>query len=397
MQSDDGTGAGRRRGHAWAAFVVLVLVFGAGVAANARDEPRDTMAEIFAAMRYLLPLSLGDERFNDPAHRDQIEASLTLLARSAATLREHGTDRDETFAHLSRSLSRDAEDIHQRWKQGHHYEARYLVMRLTETCVACHSRLPVDDDSNLSAAFVREDAITTLPLDQRAKLEFATRQFGSALESYEKLFASDALPANDLDMFGFLDEYLELSIRVRQDPERAARTFERFRARGDLPAVLEREVGHWIGSLREMQGPPVSSTPIATADALIESARDRSRFADEREALVPYMQASGLLHGAIAKGIADKNERARAFHLLGIVEMQVGRSFWLSQAEAFLETSIRAAPGEPLARETYAMLEDYTIAGYTGSAGTDVPPDVHERLETLRQMIEAASPGSAAP
>ncbi len=145
-----------------------------------------------------------------------------------------------------------------------------------------------------------------------------------------------------------------------------------------------------------MQGSTATADPIREAERLIAAAGNRGDFADEREALVPYLHASSLLLGAIDAGIEPPERRARAFHLLGVVEIRIGRSFWLSQAEAYLETAILTAPKEPLALESFALLEDYTIAGYTGSAGTDVPHDVRARLDALQRAINEA-PGSPAP
>lgn len=77
----------------------------------------------------------------------------------------------------------------------------------------------------------------------------------------------------------------------------------------------------------------------------------------------------------------------------GVIESRIGRSFWLSQAEAYLETAIRLAPGKPVARNAYGLLAEYLTAGYSGSAGTNLPPDVREKLEVLRGISEGRVSG----
>ena len=87
-------------------------------------------------------------------------------------------------------------------------------------------------------------------------------------------------------------------------------------------------------------------------------------------------------------------QRAQAYYLLGLTDARIGRTFWLSQAEAFLETAIRLAPGEPVARQAYALLAEALVAGY-GSDDSELPPDRQVRLDELRRIAEDAGAGDA--
>ncbi len=97
-----------------------------------------------------------------------------------------------------------------------------------------------------------------------------------------------------------------------------------------------------------------------------------------------YLQASGILHRFAAAPAQPRSDLAEAYYLLGAIEAQVGKSFWPSQAEALLEAAIRTAPREPAAQRAYELLEEFLMAGYTGSDGTHVPPDIMARLDALR-------------
>jgi mono/diheme cytochrome c family protein len=358
-----------------------------------RQETRARMDEIFAAMRFLLPLSLDAEKFEDDLHRPRIEQALALLDRSAASLAEHGRTQEVPFAHLSRALAVDARDIHIRYQQGHAREARYLVQTLTETCVACHSRLPAAGDAPPSEAFLSEVTARDLRAPQRAKLAYATRQFDDAETLYEAVLVDPAVSATDLDLEGHLDDYLELEIRVRQDPARAARTLQRFAARDDLPPALRTEVTHWRDALGRIAERGRVGAPLEVARAEVAQAESGRPERNDRESLVEYLDASALLHRSVAADGASEAQQADAFLLLGVIESRIGRSFWLSQAEAYLETAIRLAPGKPVARDAYALLEEYLTAGYSGSAGTNLPPDLKEKLELLREISEGRAAG----
>ena len=49
---------------------------------------------------------------------------------------------------------------------------------------------------------------------------------------------------------------------------------------------------------------------------------------------------------------------------------------------------LRLAPGQPIARKAYGLLDEFLVAGYSGSGGTHVPPDLHAKLEQLRRIAE---------
>jgi hypothetical protein len=352
------------------------------------------MQPIFEAVRFLFPLSLQEERFRDPELRDRILASLELLESSSGDLANHGQERGASFAFLSRSLSIDVRDVNQRYEEGHVREARFLVQQLVETCVACHSRLPSEQSSGLSSQFASELKEADLPLDQRAKLEYATRQFDRAVVTYEELLASPDFSPTTLDLMGHIDDYLELSIRVRGEYERPALTLESFGRRDEISPALAGEVKHWIRSLRELEKRKPAPDPLEEARLLMADAGDTQRFRDERDALVYYLQAGSVLHRYLEGQPTNRDDLATAYYMLGTIETRVGQSFWLSQAEVFLESAIRTAPSSDVAERSYDLLEEFLVAGYTGSGGVQVPPDIQAKLDELRRIVDEARAGA---
>jgi mono/diheme cytochrome c family protein len=354
----------------------------------ASAQTRAHMRDIYAAMRTLLPLSLDADRFEDPLERQRVSEALALLDTSAGALARHGAQREASFAHLSRSLASDAQDIHIRYEQGHAREARYLVQTLAETCVACHSRLPAASDAPTSEDFLADVSVKNLRLPQRAKLAYAMRQFDDAEKLYEQLLADPKFAADEIDLEGHLDDYLELMLRVRDDPARARRALEGFAKRKDISQALRAEMQHWDASLGRLAERGRVSNPLETARTQVARAEVGRPARDDRDSLVDYLDASALLHRGLADARITRSEQADAFYLLGVIETRIGRSFWLSQAEAYLETAIRTAPGQPVARDAYALLEEFLVAGYSGSSGEHVPQDVRAKLDTLRRISE---------
>jgi hypothetical protein len=82
---------------------------------------------------------------------------------------------------------------------------------------------------------------------------------------------------------------------------------------------------------------------------------------------------------------------AEAYYLLGAVETRIGQSFWESPADFYLEMAIRMAPGSDSGRKAYAMLEEETVLGFTGSGGEHLPDEERARLDELHALVDAAA------
>ncbi len=354
------------------------------------EQTRRIMREVFGAIQRLLPASLDADRFADPALEPELRAALETLSQHSGRLAAHGTRGDQSFAFLSRSLARDAADIQRRFAAGRTEEARFLLHQITEDCIACHSRLPDADDAPLSSAFMDDEAFAALPLPERARFAVATRQFERALVAYEEIFASPAFDAGSIELLGELDDYLEICLRVKRDFERPARTFETFIARDDIRPMLADELRVWIADLRALGArDPIEG--LAPARELVREAEEASPIRERREKHVRYHAASAALHRHLASLPAGDRRAAEVYYWLGVIESRVGRSFWLSETEPFLEAAIRLDPASPLALESYALLEEFVVAGYTGSSGEHVPPDVQAWLAELQSLILHAS------
>jgi hypothetical protein len=378
----------------WGLVLALCLLHPlAGPAAEPEDtETAQTMAELVGNLEYLLPLSFDSERFSSPAEREAIRSHLRLLVDQSARLETHATAHGAAFGSLSRSFAKDARLIDERYREGKPDEARFLLHELTDACVACHSRLPDAASRPLGRRLAESPEVAALPLDERVRIEAATRQFDRALGSYEELFASDRLTPQDLDLGGYLDTYVELCLRVRRDAARPRRALEQLAARKDATRAEREVLTAWVASLRELEKRERLGDPVAEGAALLALAKDRSRYPDDRRALVYYVAASGELHRALAEPELSPVRTAQAYYGLGLVESRVGRAFWLSQTEDLLEAAIRVDPGGPWAEPSWQLLEEFLASGYTGSAGGELPADVQARLGELRALIDAAHP-----
>ena len=357
-------------------------------ARDKRDDAvtREKMGQIFQSVHALLPLTATPKAFRDPKRQPEIYVALRALANNASALAEHIQERDRGAGFLGHSFARGARETLRQYDQGRYDSAEFRIQRMTEYCIACHARLASPRDSPLAADFIDETALNAMSLQERARIQIATRRFDDALTTLEQIFASPSIhPAEMLDP---MTNYLIVCIRVRGDFERPLPTLKKLAQRPDLWRYLRSDIKHWILALPRLRARFSQSADLASARAVLDEGKLSIRFPADRQALVHYIVASGILQRHIEAHRKEVRDAAEAYYLLGLIELRIGRSYDVSQTDFYLETSIRLAPESFFAERSYALIEEETVFNYTDPSGA-LPPEVMHYLAELRELIDA--------
>lgn len=377
------------------ALVGMIIIF-AGTWASAAsaqvdsEAARKDMRGLYASLAVLLPLSVDDASFRDPARQTEIRAALDELARRAQHVGDHVAGDDRRVQFLARSLSRETQEARLRFDEGRFDSAQFLVHRLTDFCVACHTRLPSSGDSPLASGFMGDAALAALPPPERASIQVATRRFDDALSTYEALFASPVVPPAAL--LAPLYEYLRVSIRVKNDLERPRPVLRKLAARPDLWSNLRGDVEDWLSALDRHVADSQKQPSIRSARTKLEEAQSRMRFPTDRRGLVQQLLASAELHRYLEEHPGQTGpDMAEAYYLLGLIEARTHFDSLVSESNFYLETAIRLAPTDEIGRQAFELLEEQTVLGWTGSGGDHMPEAIRRHLEELRALVEAGS------
>jgi hypothetical protein len=145
-----------------------------------------------------------------------------------------------------------------------------------------------------------------------------------------------------------------------------------------------------VEALKEHQSITAPDDTLPYARALIREGQQRNRFPADRLGLVHFVVASSLLHRYVDTSPFTGPPLAEAYYLLGVTEAHISRSLWISETEFFLETAIHLAPRSGQARKAYTFLEEYILAGYTGSSGLHLPADIRAHLAELRRLVDGS-------
>ncbi len=368
-----------------------IAVVGADVSPTG-PSTRETMRELYAQLQVLLPAAVQGS-FSDPAKADAVGGALRSLERRAEFLDDHAQGLDPGARLFGQALARDARRALLLFEQGKFENSEFFVESLVDDCVACHTRLPAVD-SSWAEGFVERRELEALDLLERAQIQVATRRFDKALDTYEAVFRS---PNERPELLlGPLADYLSVALRVERDPTRARSLLANQLERKDLSPGPRADIQHWSDRLAEVTPAALEGRTLARARAASQRADAAAGYPGDPRALIEYLVASAQLYQLIQQPQDSPADAAEIYYLLGRAELGISRAAWLPRADLFLETAIRLAPESRVARDAFALLEEETLAGYTGSGGLRLPPEEEARLAALRQLMEQDQIGTPA-
>ena len=378
----------RCQSHRWRSWLLGVICLLSFPVPAADEALRGSMQALFSNLRTLLPLSVNDDRFGADENRAVVRGALHELSKGVVELERHGPQDDIAAPYLVDALSEAAADAIARYDRGELDGTRFLVRRMTQVCVACHSRLPDAIDAPLASHFAPDDELEKLTLMERGQLYVASRQFEEALDVFEQAITqAHATPGERLQA---AVNHLVISIRVKGDFRRPIDVLNNVLGKQQMWLSVSDDIRSWLLALHHFQQAGMPDAGLDEARQLIDRARYAAIVPYSLQPMVEYIVASRLLHEYVASNQHDSQGLAEAYYLLGLTEYGIGYRHWLGQPENYLINAVLVAPHSAHARSAYRLLEEQIVFGYSGSSGTHIPKDVERQLSRLRALIEDA-------
>jgi hypothetical protein len=124
---------------------------------------------------------------------------------------------------------------------------------------------------------------------------------------------------------------------------------------------------------------------MAEAKRLIDSARTLQKYPFDRDADILYLRATSTLHNFLSK-YSDSSNAGEALLLLGhCYEILQDLDLW-SLHELYFQACIQKFPHSPVAQACYNRYEESIFAGYSGSGGMSLPPQIQLHLNKLKKL-----------
>lgn len=355
------------------------------------------MQTLFQNLQELMVLTVDDAKYSDPKNSAAILKTAETLMNSAHDVNKmkgKAPDADPSLGIYAIILQDQTHRAHDAFKAGHKDYARSLFKNAASTCIACHSRTSTGSKLqwDFSTGFARG-----LPAYQQAELLAAGRSFDAALKTLETVLTDSELARKrPFDWNRALRYALAISIRSERNPDRALKVLERALNTEGAPQFVKLDAQDWIRSLKAWKAEDRSKTPATEAELYDESlrllslAKASQRYPMDRAGDVIYLRATATLHQMLQSAPAGEHSGDALFLLGSSYEVLRDFDLW-NASETYFEACIHRVPHTQTAESCFRKYEESVTAGFTGSAGTQLPESAKRNLEKLRVLAQMPS------
>ena len=269
---------------------------------------------------------------------------------------------------------------------------KFVKSSLTQTfelCAACHTQ------DKQSRRILGISKIKSLDELLAAEYSYLTRDYDSALVSFANVLDDKNSTSNDRSKA--LDRILIIEVEVKADLDAGIQQLELLRGLGKGNDTELAQLGDWIEVLRQVQLAPKAASPLHKKSILDLDAFLRLRW--------PTIQANLTWHGQTAywmvirgelnrllRSTTDAAEMPRLYYWLAVSDRSLNYQFFDSLSRRYLEQCIEQYPAHAYGQKRQQEYETLVTTSFSGSAGTFVPVQIRQRLDTMRNRVKGVKP-----
>jgi hypothetical protein len=380
-------------------FVFVVLLASPNAFGKLRKWNKN-MQELSKAFSELLP-ELVDSKPLTPARQKKLEKNTKKLLDLAHTVNMGSggnvvvlpPEIDPTIRFVSDLFEHEIKHAYHALNSGNTGYAKSILRTTTGYCIACHTRHDRGPDF---PTFDLPANVQSLSPAQKAEWFAATRQFDSALDELEAIATDPKLAkTRPIEWGRSLRRALNISIRVKKDPDRAIALMNKVSALPNLSPFYASNLPIWKESLAEWkaekEGKERSEEDLfSEAMRLTKAAKSKQTYTFDHSADVLYLRSSNIVHELLTRFPLGKRS-SDAMLLAGEAYELLEDRLISRLPNMYYQACIRNAPHTPIAEQCYSHYEQNITFGYSGTAGTFIPDDIQDSMRELEKLSRIKS------
>lgn len=359
------------------------------------------MQELSAVFGELMPIVASNQKFLDPKNKETITKDTDALGRLAHSLKTDKLPKnsDPSLKITAQLFEEDIGRAKALLASNQLEGARVILRDTSSYCIQCHTQSSQGPNFPTMKLDFPTDGLTTL---EKADLYVSLRQFDRALGEFTKIIEDKKFAAEHVfEWEQAARSAIAISVKVERDPVKTLSLVRKIAANPSTPQFMKESINPWEASVqdwkRERKPLLVSPTEtVNTAERMILRAQSKQKYPLDHSQDILFFRASGILHDLLAFHNANDEIKARVLYLSGMAaENTSNLNFWTLH-ETYYELCVQTVPHTGLARLCFERLNNSMIIGYSGSAGTSIPPEIQKKLDEMR-LLSAALPNPIDP
>lgn len=367
--------------------VIFLTLF---IATSAFAGPVLQMNKAFLTLTELMPFILSDNKFKEKKNDALIKKHLTDFETEFKLAGHDQLLKNDLFAPSYKMMMDSVQESRSAFNNGKKDFALWMLRDSISTCLECHTRLPPEHTSSFQDGDIQIESGKYKDAFELGVTYMIVRRFVDAKEQFLRVIQDKLIKKEEMGFIKPFQQILMIEMKVKKDPA-AMLAF--------LTPFLDKKIS--TEELRELNNWKERLEVLVTEKSLkngIHSEKELKEFIARR--LTPIegdiyedkykpdlLLASGLLSVYFFQN-PQVGSAPILNYWLGKIEGELRKDDFLSSADLFLKQCIKKYPLHPVAKKCLATLKENNEFMYSGSRGTEIPPEVEAEIEELKALIE---------
>lgn len=263
-------------------------------------------------------------------------------------------------------------------------------------CVSCHSQLPESVSKNAFGDNIKKENRDRFDSDfSYANYLYLVRRFDESKKYFEKAIEAELGPegkpgkTSNLEVVSSLRKMIAIDTKIKFDYEKSKTFIDKWEKDSRLSKNDRKMIKRWGVSLKQWKGfdpATVKSMPDFIQKHLVPlDMKKEIIFTGEED--ITLLISSGVLLNYLVEN-PNTELAPEILYWLSLVEHRMSQTYFFSLGDLYLKDCIRKYPSSPYAKKCYQEYSDSIEAGYSGSAGTDIPAEEKRELLKLKNLLK---------
>lgn len=365
-------------------FFLTLLITGSAFAG-----PILQMNKAFNTLTELMPFILSEPQFKEKKNEAIIKKGLSDFENEFKLAGHDEVLKNDLFAPSYKMMIESVRESKTAFSQGKKDYALWMLRDSISTCLECHTRLPAEHTSSFQDGDIQIETAKFKDPYELGVTYMIVRRFVDAKEQFLRVIQDKLIKKEEFGYIKPFQQILMIEMKAKKDPVAMASFLRPFLDKKIATEELG-ELNHWYGRLEVLKNDNVKKG--------IHSDKELKEFISRRLESIEgdlyddkfkpdLLFASGLLSVYFFQNPQTKSAPLLNYWL-GKIEAELRKDDFLSSADLFLKQCIKKYPLHPIAKKCFVSLKENNEFMYSGSRGTEIPPEVKAELKELEALIQ---------
>lgn len=373
-------------------LILTLLVFSISYYSSA-DTINQEMQKISQEVQSVVPLLASEVAFTDKANEKKISQTLDNLEKIFVELKKHPEVSSTGFSINRQTMVEQIRESARLFKGPRKGFARHKLNSALGLCISCHQQQP----KTCQLKMINEADPTHQKIDsfEKAEFLFSTRDYDDSLKFYDSYIRNFKNSEADVGKLqDALNRKLSYYTRVNCSFENGIKSFKEDLKNPELPTSIKEQIQSWEKELakdkpwEQFSGQTASEKQMRVfLDKFVKPANRDAPIIG----LFSYLEVNDLIISGILYEFLNSHPTSslvpELLYWLAKLDKRLNFNIFYSLGDLYLHECMEKHTKSPFAKKCYRQYEDDLLFSYTGSSGTELPPEVKAELKVLKKKV----------